>query len=203
MTSSAVPRRAPPTSAPGASPPPPPRRRRAGGLSEQHRPELRRRRAAPNSGSDASQSTGSALSCLAAQGAIGSPTSSTSPRAKPDQLPVGVAAHPGDAIAQTGQPVEHGGRLRPGGDVAGEHDPGRPPARPAPASTASSAGSTPWISDSTATDSILGRIVTGPLTQANDGRAPQGEEEVDVVPASAEGRVRSAPRSARSGSARC
>jgi hypothetical protein len=39
-----------------------------------------------------------------------------------DQFPVGVAAHPGDPVAQPEQPVEHLDRLGPGRDVSGEHD---------------------------------------------------------------------------------
>jgi hypothetical protein len=39
-----------------------------------------------------------------------------------DQLPVGVAAHPRDPLAQADQPVEDSHRLGAGRDIAGEHD---------------------------------------------------------------------------------
>ncbi|GAA3121907.1 hypothetical protein GCM10020254_81480 [Streptomyces goshikiensis] len=38
------------------------------------------------------------------------------------EFPVGVAADPDDAVAETGQQVENLGGLRAGADVAGEHD---------------------------------------------------------------------------------
>jgi hypothetical protein len=39
-----------------------------------------------------------------------------------EEFTVGVAADPDDAVAERGQSVEDLGRLRTGGDVAGEHD---------------------------------------------------------------------------------
>ncbi|GAA3311010.1 hypothetical protein GCM10020295_79620 [Streptomyces cinereospinus] len=39
-----------------------------------------------------------------------------------EEFTVGVAADPDDAVAETDQQVEDLGRLRAGGDVAGQHD---------------------------------------------------------------------------------
>ena len=70
------------------------------------------------------------------------------------QVAVGVAAHEHDVV-QRGEPVEDLRGLRPGGVVAADHDPVGRPDRQAAASTASSTGSTPWISARTATLSTM------------------------------------------------
>ena len=67
-----------------------------------------------------------------------------------DQFALGVAAHQHETIAQAEQPVEHCDRLRAGRDVASDDD-ALGAGDVGFARTASTAGSTPWVSDSTAT----------------------------------------------------
>jgi hypothetical protein len=68
-----------------------------------------------------------------------------------DQLPVRVAAHPDHLVAQAEQPVKHLCRLRACRDVPVSTIRSAR-CRSGSASTASSAGMTPWMSDRTATE---------------------------------------------------